>query len=117
MIRRLKSMRLLASTLSIAFLSSNACDAAEWVQNKLIDRIQVTPTGNIVVYITADNSCGSTRLEYVSAYSESTDGEKYRAVRSMVYAGLLAAQAQNKTLHFYVTGCVSTVATFDRTEG
>jgi hypothetical protein len=115
----------LALTLSTFSGAAEWAGSPVWVLGRLIDQIQITPSGNIVVNIvpsteaTGNNGCsiGAVRLEFVSNYSESTQGDQLRAVRSMTHASLLAAQAQNRTIDFYIVNCVSGVAYFDRTQG
>lgn len=97
---------------SLGMLVTPAVHATGWLSSSAyIDRIQVTNTGNVVVYLVSDNSCPNDvnhRLEYSTAQS---------AHAKMVYAGLLAAQAQNRPMNFYVTSCQGEVGTFTHIEG
>lgn len=95
--------------LAATFLGAQTATAATgWLVGATIDRIQVTPAGNVVLYVTGDNGCGGTRLEY----------DTTATAAKMVYAGLLAAQAQNRPMNFNVSACIGAdVAVFTHIEG
>lgn len=94
--------------LAATLLGSQTASAIGWVVGATIVSIQVTPTGNVVLYVAGDNGCGGTRLEY----------DTNATAAKMVYAGLLAAQAQNRPMDFNVTSCIGVdVAVFQHIQG
>lgn len=83
--------------------------AANWFTAK-IDRINIAPsTGDIHVYFSAGviHECGSNHLMF---YDPSAPGAK------MIFAALLAYEAQKEDVQFLVTSCSGTTGIFSNIE-
>jgi hypothetical protein len=82
---------------------------AAWTSYVSISRIQATYNGTLVLHLTANHECGSTRLEPDSTVT--AEG------LNKIYAGLLAAHARGAQILVLISSCSGAVGKFTHIEG
>jgi hypothetical protein len=101
-------MKRLWSAIVLAFVGIGTANA-NWYTGK-IDRMQLTPAGALIVYVSASapHECGS----YQIIFSDPTQpGFKY------IVAALLSYEAQKDSVQFLITSCSGNAGIFQNIEG
>lgn len=91
-------------------LGSEVAVGAGWYMSHGTDRVQIQDTGAVVAVVkssSAQHECGSRTLQLNNPNALGAAG---------ILSMLLAAQAQERRMQFYIVSCSSTVALFDRVE-